>query len=114
MSGGDASYVAVMLSLQGGWGGVYGTSLSVQMFAGVVAIANGVRGNALNGTLADLYTDATGAPSSTEYLANYRDITAYYPTERPGSFLVGKGWDFVTGLGAPLVNSLVLSYLTHQ
>jgi subtilase family serine protease len=114
MSGGDASYVAVMISLQGGWGGVYGTSLSVQMFAGVIAIANGIRGNALNGTLADLYTDATGASSSTEYLANYRDITAYYSAERPGSFLMGKGWDFVTGLGAPLVNSLVFSYLTHQ
>jgi subtilase family serine protease len=114
MSGGDASYVAVMISLQGGWGGVYGTSLSVQMFAGVIAIGNGIRGNALNGTLADLYADATGGPTSTEYLANYRDIAAYYSGERPGSFLMGKGWDFVTGLGAPLVNSLVFSYLAHQ
>jgi subtilase family serine protease len=114
MSGGDASYVAVMISLQGGWGGVYGTSLSVQMFAGVIAIANGIRGNALSGTLAGLYTDASGDPSSTEYLANYRDITGYYPGERPGSFLMAKGWDFVTGLGAPLANSLVFGYLAHQ
>jgi hypothetical protein len=85
------------------------------MLAGVVAIANGIRGNnTLNGTLTDLYTDAAGAPSSTEYLANYRDITAYDPNERSGFFPVAKGWDFVTGLGSPLVNSLVPGYLTHQ
>lgn len=41
-------------------------------------------------------------------------LNGHDPRERPGSFPVGKGWEFVTGRGAPVVNSLVFSYLTHQ
>jgi subtilase family serine protease len=114
MSGGDESAVAVVVSRQGGWFEVYGTSLSVQLFAGVVAIANGLRSTPLNNTLSDLYTDAAGAPLSMLYLDNYRDVTAYYSGESAGPFAAGKGWDFVTGLGAPLVNSLVYGYLMKQ
>jgi subtilase family serine protease len=114
MSGGDVSAVAVQVSLQGGWFEVYGTSLSVQLFAGVTAIANGLRATPLNGTLADLYADAVGAPTGTPYISNYRDITGYYSGERSGVFPAVKGWDFVTGLGSPLVNSLVDGYLLHQ
>ncbi len=114
MSGGDVSAVAVQVSLQGGWFEVYGTSLSVQLFAGVIADANALRATPLNGTLADLYTDAAGAPTGPPYISNYRDVTAYFPSERSGGFPVGKGWDFVTGLGAPLVNSLLYGYLLHQ
>jgi subtilase family serine protease len=114
MSGGDVSAVAVQVSLQGGWFEVYGTSLSVQLFAGVIADANALRATPLNGTLADLYTDGAGGSTGTPYISNYRDVTAYSAGEHAGGFAAAKGWDFVTGLGAPLVNSLVYGYLLHQ
>jgi len=69
-----------------------------------------VRSAPLDGTLADLYADAAGIPSSAPYTANYRDITS----GQAGSFSAGPAWDFITGLGSPLVNSLVPSYLATQ
>jgi len=50
----------------------------------------------------------------TDLSGNYRDVTAYYSGERSGLYPAAKGWDFVTGLGAPLVNSLLYGYLLHQ
>jgi hypothetical protein len=52
--------------------------------------------------LSDLYSDAAGAPYSTPYISNFRDITS----GTAGNFSAGPGWDFVTGLGSPLLNSL--------
>jgi subtilase family serine protease len=110
MNGGSASPVYTYISDQGGWYAVYGTSLSVQLWGGVIALANGQRSTPLDGTLADLYADAGGIPSSAPYTANYRDITS----GQAGSFSAGPAWDFITGLGSPLVNSLVPSYLVTQ
>lgn len=108
MDGGTS--VQVYISKQGGWYGVYGTSLAVQLWGGVIALANGARATPLNGTLADLYTDAAGAPASPLYTGNYRDITS----GSAGSFTAGAGWDFITGLGSPRVSTLVPSYLETQ
>jgi uncharacterized repeat protein (TIGR01451 family) len=110
MDGGAISPVSVLISGQGGWYSVFGTSLSVQLWAGVVAIANGLHGSPLTGILNALYTDAAGAPSSMPYTNNYRDSTA----GSAGSFSAGPGWDFITGVGSPLVSSLVPSYLVKQ
>jgi len=110
MDGGSGSPVYVYISDQGGWYAVYGTSLSVQLWAGVTALANGLRSTPLNGTLGDLYADAAGAPTSALYIDNYRDITS----GQAGSFSAAPGWDFVTGLGSPLVSSLVPLYLAKQ
>jgi subtilase family serine protease len=99
MDGGGLSPVYVLISGQGGWYAVYGTSLSVQLWAGVIALANGLHVAPLSGTLGYLYADAAGPAYST----NYRDITS----GQAGSFSAGPGWDFVTGLGSPLANSLV-------
>jgi hypothetical protein len=77
--------------------------LSVQLWAGVIALANGLHGTALSGTLGALYTNAGGIPSLAPYINNYRDITS----GQAGSFSAGPGWDFVTGLGSPLANTLV-------
>ena len=107
MDGGNQSPVYVYISLQGGWYSVYGTSLSVQLWAGVMAIANGLRGSTpLTASLNDLYVDATGS----FYATNYRDITS----GKAGSFSAGPGWDFITGLGSQSVNSLVPSFLTSN
>jgi subtilase family serine protease len=103
ISGGPSSAVSVLVSDQGGWYEVYGTSLAVQLYAGIIGDANGKRGSApLSSTLSDLYADAAGAPHSTPYISNFRDITS----GTAGSFSSGLGWDFVTGLGSPLLNSL--------
>ena len=108
IDGGSVSAVPVLVSDQGGWYDVWGTSLAVQLWAGVVAIANGERTSPLTMTLSGLYTDAAGAPGSALYLDNFRDITS----GTAGRFSAGRGWDFVTGLGSPLANSLVPGYLT--
>jgi subtilase family serine protease len=105
MDGGNASPVSVYISDQGGWFSVYGTSLAVQLWAGVMATANGVLSTPLSAVLGNLYTAAAGAPSSALYGENYRDITS----GTAGNFSAGLGWDFITGLGTPLVNSLVPS-----
>ena len=107
IDGGGISPVYVLISGQGGWYSVYGTSLSVQLWAGVTALANALHGAPLNGVQSALYADAAGAPSSAPYTSNYRDITS----GSAGSFSAGPGWDFVTGLGSPLVNALVLSLI---
>jgi subtilase family serine protease len=110
IAGGDQSAVAVYVSDQGGWYEVYGTSLSAQLWAGLIADANGPRGSSLAATLSDLYADAAGAPSSTPYLLDFRDITSG-ATRR---FSAAAGWDFITGLGSPLMNSLAANLFTQQ
>ena len=105
IDGGGLSPVYVLISGQGGWYSVYGTSLSVQLWAGVTALANALHGAPLNGVQSALYADAAGAPSSAPYTSNYHDIIS----GSAGSFSAAPGWDFVTGLGSPLVNTLVLS-----
>jgi len=103
ISGGPTSAVSVLVSLQGGWYEVYGTSLAVQLYAGIIANADANRTSSLlNSTLSDLYADAAGAPHSTPYISNFRDITS----GMAGTFAAGPGWDFVTGLGSPLATSL--------
>src|SRR6185437_15610371 len=83
MDGGGASPVLVYISKQGGWFSVYGTSLSVQLWAGVIALADGV--HPLSATLSDLYTDA----ANDAYSDNYRDITS----GKAGKFSAGSAWD---------------------
>jgi hypothetical protein len=63
-----------------------------------------MRGRPLNSTAAldVLYEAAAGAPDSSRYLLNFRDITL----GSAGGFAAGPGWDFTSGLGAPLAGSL--------
>ena len=103
MDGGSAGAVQTYVSLEGGWYAVWGTSLSAQLLAGVVAIANGERTSSLASALSDIYADASGAL----YTNDFRDITS-------GTTGAGKGWDFVSGLGSPVVNSLIPNYLVKQ
>jgi subtilase family serine protease len=109
MNGGNTSAVAVYVSGQGGWYGVYGTSLAVQLYAGFIATVNGMRGRPLTSALSDVYAAAAGAPTSSGYLSDFRDITS----GTAGSFSAGAGWDFTTGLGSPLAGSLA-PYLVNK
>jgi len=112
-SGGPSSAVPVLVSKQGGWYDVYGTSLACPIWAGVIGIADGQRLASGKASLAltqkDLYADASGAPASTPYLTDYRDILS----GTAGSHSAGPGWDFVTGLGSPLANGLLPGLLKN-
>lgn len=110
MDGGNNSAVSVYISKQGGWYGVYGTSLAVQLYAGLLATANGERPSPMNSALSDLYAAAAGAPTSSLYLGDFRDITS----GTAGSYSAEPGWDFVTGLGSPRAGSLVPFLVTKQ
>jgi subtilase family serine protease len=98
------SGVLVQVSLQGGYYRVGGTSLACPMMAAVVGIANGARHTlgklALSNTLQHLYDHGL----SPTYL---RDITVGKAGVWPFVWNAGVGFDFVTGLGAPLANNLV-------
>ncbi len=110
MNGGSASAVAVYVSMQGGWYGVYGTSLAVQLYAGFIGTVNGMRGRPLTSALSNVYAAAAGAPTSSGYLSDFRDVTS----GTAGSFSAGPGWDFTTGLGSPLAGSLAPYLVTRQ
>jgi subtilase family serine protease len=105
INGGSPSAVSVYISMQNGWYGVYGTSLAVQLYAAFIAIIDGVRGVNLDSgsALTALYAAAAGAPDSSRYLLNFRDITS----GSAGGFSAGPGWDFVSGLGSPMAGPLV-------
>lgn len=109
MDGG--SPVSVYVSDQGGWFGVYGTSLSVQLYAGLIGTVNGMRGpHTLVSALSDLYAAAAGASTSSLYLSDFRDVTS----GTAGHFSAGAGWDFTTGLGSPLAGALAPFLVTKQ
>jgi subtilase family serine protease len=102
-SGGANSAAAVYVSKQGGWLGVYGTSLAAPMWAGIIGSADGQRikaGKAVlsSGTLADLYYAYTSSNG-----ADFTDITS----GTAGKNTAVAGWDFVTGLGSPKGKTLI-------
>jgi subtilase family serine protease len=110
MDGGSESAVSVYVSDQGGWFGVYGTSLAVQIYGAFIGTVNGMRGTPLTSSLSDLYAAAAGAPTSSLYLSDFRDITS----GTAGRFTAGPGWDFTTGLGSPLAGSLAPFLVSKQ
>ena len=100
------SGVLVRYTFPGG-GGYYivgGTSLACPMMAGVIGIVNGLRAadskTALSNTLQHLYDNGLSAT----YI---RDITSGKAGVWPFLWSSTVGFDFVTGLGAPLANNLV-------
>lgn len=101
-SAGPNSAVAVLISKQGGWYQVYGTSLASPMWAAMIGIADGLSGNSTlylsNSSLADVYLSYP-----TLYSTNYNDITS----GSAGKEKAVTGWDFVTGLGSPKGNALI-------
>lgn len=99
ISGGPESAVPVLVSDQGGWYLVYGTSLSVQMWAGLVAIANDSRSPKLTHALSDLYSDTS-------------DLSYIVPITT--TKLQGSEWNSSTGLGSPKATNLIGALSTEQ
>lgn len=81
-----------------------GTSLSAQCWAAIIALADQLRANARLAPLTDghhaIYTLA-GARDS--YKSCYSDITWGYN----GNYAARPGYDFITGLGSPIVGPLI-------
>lgn len=101
--------VLVYDSVNGGWYVVGGTSASAPMWAGLVSLANEQRangGSALLGQInSTLYTLAKGNAS-----APYTINPAYFydvSQGNNGGYTAGPTYDFVTGLGVPVANSLI-------
>jgi hypothetical protein len=97
------------------WIQVGGTSASTPMWAGLTAIADGLRGpgKSLDGAsqlLPALY--ALGS-NGTSYGANFIDITSG-STGRSTLARAGTGYDFTTGLGSPNAANLVGSLARVQ
>ena len=94
-----------------GWLIVGGTSLSAQSWAAIVALGDQLRAAAFLPPLTDghkaLYTLA-GSRASYNVGGCYRDITWGYN----GNFAAAKGYDLITGLGAPMVDILVPALAT--
>jgi subtilase family serine protease len=110
MDGDPATGVAVYTispsTGQGSWAAVGGTSLSAQLFGGLVAIAD--QGRALRGagtldggsqTLPALYSVSS---------ADFRDVTA-----GSNGYAATPGYDLATGRGSPGGNSLVADLVSY-
>ena len=90
----------------GGWSQVGGTSAGAPQWSAITAIVNsggGKLSSASFGTNIALYNAAKGPA----YSANYRDITSGSNGNCGAICNVGQSYDFVTGVGSPLTNSLI-------
>ncbi len=98
---------------QTGWFQVGGTSAGAPQWAALFAIANGGRTSAISsvsfGTNSLLYSAATGS----YYSSDYRDITSGTNGACGSVCTASAGYDFVTGVGSPLVSNLVPFLQAH-
>ena len=83
-----------------GWGIVGGTSVSVQVFAGILNAASTASGHFATSTAAELTRMYSEYPNSSNYHADFWDITYGACNFYVSSFSVG-GYDLCTGLGTP-------------
>jgi kumamolisin len=90
----------VTLVLDGLDTGVYGTSLSTVVWAGIAALADQYAGRSLGLLNPSLYAIASGG----RYAVDFHDIVG----GNNGAYSAGAGWDAVTGIGSPRVDTLVV------
>ncbi len=98
-------YDSIVVNGQSGWYSVDGTSASTPLWASVVAIANSQHGIPLSSTSFGTLNAIYNAASGNKYSTNFRDITS----GNNGNCIICNavpGYDFVTGLGSPIVNNL--------
>jgi len=95
---GVAIYSSTNIRGSKGWFVVGGTSFGAPAWSAVMALVNQNRSTPVTDGHDALYQIA-----ATAYGACYRDITE----GNNGQFSAGTGYDFVTGLGSPLVNQIV-------
>ncbi|HEX9070295.1 MAG TPA: S53 family peptidase [Ktedonobacterales bacterium] len=91
-----------------GWKADYGTSASTPLWAGLIAIANQMRGKPL-GELNTLLYQVAASPA---YATDLRDMTIGNNSWQDVGFVVtgysaGTGWDAISGLGTPRADRLL-------
>jgi subtilase family serine protease len=91
-----------------GWFQVGGTSAGAPQWAALVALSNQGRKTALAGTAGPMYSAAQAS-----YSGNYRDIKSGTNGTCGPVCTATNGYDFVTGLGSPLANSLIPYLQNH-
>jgi subtilase family serine protease len=97
--------VLVYDSVDGGWFIVGGTSCSAPQWAGLIAIADQIKGSDLGYINPALYQIAN---NPTKYATDFFDVTVgnNQTTSIPG-YSASTGWDAVTGLGTPNAANLL-------
>lgn len=97
---------------EGGWFIVGGTSCSAPQWAGLIAIADQIKGSDLGYINPYLYQIANNAA---EYANDFYDVTAgnNQTTSIPG-YSASTGWDAVTGLGTPNAANLLPDLIAAQ
>jgi subtilase family serine protease len=98
---------------QTGWFQVGGTSAGSPQWAALAALADQGRGTSALSTNNLSSSPEYNAAELSVYSGNYRDITAGSNGTCGSVCTAGMGYDFVTGLGSPLANSLVPYLTTH-
>ena len=86
---------------------VGGTSAGSPQWAALFAIVNSYRSTPISSISYGTDTAIYGAASNSTYASNFRDITSGTNGACGAVCTAGPGYDFVTGLGSPLANSLV-------
>lgn len=94
----------VSIIVGGGAALVSGTSVGTPIWAGIAAIADQKLGAHLGFLNPSLYRIAAGANRT----ANFHDIV-----QGSNGYAAGPGWDPVTGLGSPIVSSLIGNLSTN-
>jgi subtilase family serine protease len=93
------------------WYQVGGTSVGAPQWAGILALANSGRVKAGKKTVAESYTygalDAIYGLAKSNYQKNYYDVTKGANGFCGTACVANSGYDLVTGLGSPKINSLV-------
>lgn len=110
---GFAVYDAYGYQGQSGWFVVGGTSAGAPQWSGLLAIANGVRvanGKTTLNAVSAMNKVVYGAASAA-YTANYRDILSGTNGSCGALCTAQPGYDYVTGLGSPIANNLVGTFI---
>ena len=95
------------------WIQVGGTSAGAPQWAALFAIANAGRSSPLGSTSTTTPTNvALYNIAKSNYATNYRDITSGTNGTCGTLCTAGTNYDFVTGLGSPLANSIIASLKT--
>ena len=104
--------VLVYDSVDGGWFIVGGTSCSAPQWAGLIAIADQIKGSDLGYINPALYQIAN---DSGKYAKDFFDVTAGNNQANPSipGYLASPGWDAVTGLGTPNAANLLPDLATQ-
>jgi subtilase family serine protease len=103
--------VLVYDSGEGGWFIVGGTSCSAPQWAGLIAIADQIKGSDLGYINPALYQIAN---NPTKYATDFFDVTVGNNQLNPSipGYSASTGWDAVTGLGTPNAANLLPDLIT--